>query len=94
MDKIIEWENDFEAGYMGLSKLPEILREYRTKALAVLENENADHVIYATKIYGDDGETSKVRFYMIPLSDDDFCRRTHMFATMYDGIIYAVHAKK
>ena len=60
-------------------------------ASKVLEETGADHVIYATKEYDEADEVKEIDLYMIPLSDEEFRKRTDAWQKINKGIIYATH---
>ena len=56
----------------------EIVREHGIKA---------EHVVYAAKYYGDDGELEKVSFYCKPMTESEF----EDILAIRDCIVYALH---
>lgn len=62
-------------------------------ASKVLEETGADHVIYATKEYDEAEEVKEINLYMVPLSDEEFEKRTDLYCKKSKGIIYAVHKR-
>lgn len=61
-----------EFGQGPLNKLEESIREFEQEAKKVLEETGADHVVYAVKYYDDDEALEEIRFYMIPMTDEEF----------------------
>lgn len=80
-----------EFGQGPLNKLEESIREFEQEAKKVLEDTGADHVVYAVKYYDDNGELDEIRFYMIPMNDEEFDKDV----ASKPGIrVYALHKKK
>lgn len=80
-----------EFGQGPLNKLEESIREFEKEAMKVLEDTGADHVVYAVKEYGEDDELDEIRFYMIPMSDEEFQKDV---ASQPGLRVYALHKMK
>lgn len=99
-DAFVRWSQSnengvFARGYMRKSGVQECIQRFETQASEVLKNTGADHVIYAVKHYGEqnsDGtsDLQEVRFYMVPLSDEEFHKRTSLID---NAVVYAVHKR-
>lgn len=75
--KRVRWSHWTDAGMVEfgqgpLNKLEESIREFEQEAKKVLEETGADHVVYAVKYYDDDEALEEIRFYMIPMTDEEF----------------------
>lgn len=80
-----------EFGQGPLNKLEESIREFEKNAKKVLEETGADHVVYAVKYYDDNGGLEEIRFYMIPMTDEEFQKDV----AGKPGIrVYALHKMK
>lgn len=78
------WQEPLEDAMQGIT--------YRREtALQYLQETQADHVIYATTTYAEDNTVKEVHLYMEALSEDEFVKRTGLWETTHNGIIYAVH---
>lgn len=94
--KWVRWSHWTDAGMVEfgqgpLNKLEESIREFEKEAKKVLEDTGADHVVYAVKEYGDDDELDEIRFYMIPMSDEEFQKDV---ASKPGLRVYALHKMK
>ncbi len=94
--KWVRWSHWTDAGMVEfgqgpLNKLEESIREFEKEAMKVLEDTGADHVVYAVKEYGEDDELDEIRFYMIPMSDEEFQKDV---ASQPGLRVYALHKMK
>lgn len=94
--KWVRWSHWTDAGMVEfgqgpLNKLEESIREFEKEAMKVLEDTGADHVVYAVKEYGKDDELDEIRFYMIPMSDEEFQKDV---ASQPGLRVYALHKMK
>lgn len=94
--KWVRWSHWTDAGMVEfgqgpLNKLEESIREFEKEAKKVLEDTGADHVVYAVKEYGKDDELDEIRFYMIPMSDEEFQKDV---ASQPGLRVYALHKMK
>ena len=88
----------FASGYILKSEVEGQLQRFEKQAKRVLEETEADHVIYGAKVYSNltDEDCDKrsalteVRFYMLALNDEDFYRRTN---AVRNEVIYALHRR-
>lgn len=70
------------------------LTEYGWRAGRIREEADADHAVYAVKVYGENGELDHVDVYDPPvlLDDREFERRTAAEYEAHPGcVIYASH---
>ena len=79
------------AGQMTLKQVQENLQRFERKAIEILAETEADHVLYGVKYYGDGGEIEKVGFYLEPMDDERFDRDV---SNVSDAIVYTVHRMK
>lgn len=91
--KFIKYVDRSAESTQAFGELPEIeisnrLKQFRGKAIALLHDTNADHIIYGRKIFSEDGQLSEVRFYMLPLCDKDFCETVNRCP---GDMFYCVH---
>lgn len=94
--KWVRWSHWTDAGMVEfgqgpINKLEESIREFEKEAKKVLEDTGADHVVYAVKEYGKDDELDEIRFYMIPMSDEEFQKDV---ASQPGLRVYALHKMK
>jgi hypothetical protein len=75
---------------MAYKEYQAMLPEWRAEALKQLAETGADHVIYGSRIYNEDGTVKEMNMYMIPLDDAEFYRRTNGV----DDLVLAVHRMK
>ena len=75
---------------MPEENLSNTLSEFKKEAEEYLKKSEAEHVIYATKEYGEDGELNQLRFYTrLAKTDEEFKNLTDLI----DGEILAVHRR-
>ena len=72
-------------------KLPEVLLDFEKDAVEVLRKTDADHVLYAIKIYDASDKLKAVQFFMNPMSDEDFYK---MAGKGRGTLVYALHNRK
>ncbi len=60
-------------------------------SLTVSAGTGADHVLYGRKLYNDDGELDELRFYLIPMSDEEFEERV---VPLKNQQVYTIHKMK
>ena len=92
-DGWVRWSQWEQCGMTGFGQMPVKnvdghLREFAKKAKEVMSETGADHVVYGLKLYDDDGDLEEVKFYMLPMSDDDFQSDV---ASLKGCAIYALH---
>lgn len=78
-------------GMMKVQEMQERLQQFEVKAREMLVNTDADHVLYGRKLYNGDGKLKELRFYMLPMSDEEFEERV---APLKNQQVYAVHKLK
>lgn len=94
--KWVRWSHWTDAGMVEfgqgpINKLEESIREFEKEAKKVLEETGADHVVYAVKYYDDDEALDEIRFYMIPMADEEFQKDV---ASQVGVRVYALHNRK
>lgn len=77
-------------GQMRKREVEDVLKEFEVEAAKVLKRSGADHVLYGVKSFDENGEISKVTFYMEPMTDEQL----ENDARLNNCIIYALHARK
>lgn len=77
-----------DCGTMSLEDIPNMLRDQEIKAAELLDEGNADHVLYACKIYGRGDRVIAVQCYMEQMNDEKFCSVT---GKVNGAVIYALH---
>lgn len=77
-------------GQMPERNLNDELKHFRTEAEEYLKTSGAEHVIYATKEYAEDGSLSDVRFYTrVAKTDEELKNLTDLI----NGEILVVHRR-
>lgn len=77
-------------GQMPVREIAKYLQAFEMDAKEVLEKTGADHVLYGVKQY-EDGTLTEVRFYMIPMDDEQFERDV---ASKRGMVVFALHKRK
>ena len=80
-----------EFGQMPRTKMQENLQRFEVEARKLLAETGADHVLYGRKLYDEAGELEELRFYLFPMSDQEFEERV---APLKGQQVYAVHKMK
>ena len=75
-------------GQMPEENIEATLLEFRKEALEHLNKTDAEHVVYATKEYGEDGKLNQIRFYTRLIRTDEELKN---LTDLIDGEIYVVH---
>lgn len=85
-----QWESGgmTNFGQMRVKDVDGHLRKFAKEAREVLQKTGADHVVYGLKRYDEDGDLEHVKFYMVPMNDEDFQKDV---ATLKGCTIYALH---
>ena len=71
-----------------LADIPKVLQRFERDAAVTLKQSEADHVLYACKIYDADDNLVTVQFYNEPMDDETFDRVTRKAR---GAMIYALH---
>ena len=82
-------------GLFGLMDRGEILRsdilkkfqEFEPEARKLLESTGAAHVVYGRKLFDEAGELEEIRFYLLPMNEEEFDRISRIQRQQ----VYAVH---
>ena len=96
MEKFVKWSQWsgiglMNFGQMSMKDINKTLQEFNVEAIKILKETGADHVLYGIKFYDkSDEHLEEVRFYMLPLSDEEFDRKFNISMNM---IVYAVHRR-
>ena len=80
-----------EHGKMPRKKMQENLQRFEVEARKLLAETGADHVLYGRKLYDDDGELDELRFYLFPMTDEEFEKEV---VPLNGQQVYAVHKMK
>ena len=80
-----------EHGKMPRNKMQENLHRYESEARKLLAETGADHVVYGRKLYTEDGELEELRFYLMPMTDEEFEKEV---VPLKSQQVYAVHKMK
>lgn len=93
--KFVKWQRWSEEGLLQFGQMPlknvqSNLDVFRQKALEILEETGADHVLYAVKHYNEDDELDMVKFYLEPMDDERYDRDV---ASASGVVVYAVHKR-
>lgn len=96
MNKWIRWtqsdglERGLLSGQMPEENLSNALSEFKKEAEEYLKISGAEHVVYATKEYAEDGSLTDVRFYTrVAKTDEELKNLTDLI----DGEILVVHRR-
>lgn len=92
----VKWYQYADQGMVNCGQMPLLdahknLREFSKYARELLEKTGADHVVYGMKVYGEKDRLEAVKFYMKPMSDEEFQKDV---ANLKNCVIYAAHALK
>ena len=96
MNKWIRWtqsdglERGLLSGQMPEENLSNTLNEFRKEAEEYLKVSGAEHVVYATKEYAEDGSLTDVRFYTRVAKTDEELKN---LKDLIDGEILVVHRR-
>ncbi len=80
-----------EARRMPRKKMQENLQRFEVEARKLLAETGADHVLYGRKLYNENGELDELRFYLLPMSDEEFEERV---VPLKNQQVYAIHKMK
>ena len=94
-DGLVRWSywpkvGPVEYGKMPRNKMQENLQRFEVEARKLLAETGADHVVYGRKLYNEDGELEELRFYLVPMTDDEF----DDVAALKNQQVYALHKMK
>lgn len=78
------------SGQMPIHNLPDELNHFRKEAEEYLKISGAEHVVYATREYAEDGSLTDVRFYTRVVKTDEELKN---LIDLIDGEILAVHRR-
>ena len=76
---------------MPRKKMQENLQRFEVEARKLLAETGADHVLYGRKLYNENGELDELRFYLLPMSDEEFEERG---VPLKNQQVYAIHKMK
>ncbi len=78
-------------GQMPILDVGKELQKFEREAAKILKETDADHVLYGVKEYDGDGDLEAVRFYLKPMSEQEFEDRVVKNCT--GMTVYAVHKR-
>ena len=92
----VEWQQWTASGLVGFGQMPlrdvqHELQKFEAEALKILKETGADHVLYGVKEYDSDGDLDMVRFYLEPMSEQEFEDR--VVKNSAGMTVYAVHKR-
>mgnify|MGYP004620423671 FL=1 len=95
MNSWVRWSQWTGEGMVNFGQMPvrdiaKYLQAFEMDAKEVLEKTGADHVLYGVKQY-EDGTLTEVRFYMIPMDDEQFEKDV---ANKRGIVVFALHKRK
>lgn len=95
MNSWVRWSQWTGEGMVNFGQIPvrdiaKYLQAFEMDAKEVLEKTGADHVLYGVKQY-EDGTLTEVRFYMIPMDDEQFEKDV---ANKRGVVVFALHKRK
>lgn len=80
-----------EHGKMPRKKMQENLQRFEVEARKLLAETGADHVLYGRKLYDESGELDELRFYLMPMTDEEFEKEV---VPLKGQQVYAIHKMK
>lgn len=95
MNSWVKWSQWTGEGMVNFGQMPvrdiaKYLQAFEVDAKEVLQKTGADHVLYGVKQY-EDGTLTEVRFYMIPMDDEQFEKDV---ANKRGVVVFALHKRK
>ena len=92
----VRWRHWTENGLVAVGQMPlrdvgRELQKFEAEALKILKETGADHVLYGVKEYDSDGDLDMVRFYLEPMSEQEFEDR--VVKNSAGMTVYAVHKR-
>jgi hypothetical protein len=78
-------------GQMPLRDVGRELQKFEAEAIKILKETGVDHVLYGVKEYDGDGDLDTVRFYLEPMSEQEFEDR--VVKNSAGMTVYAVHKR-
>lgn len=76
------------SGQMPKLDMQKHLREFELEARKLLKKTKADHVVFGVKHFDEEGKLTEIRFYLKPMSDEEFYRST---GELHGCQVYALH---
>lgn len=92
----VEWQQWTASGLVGFGQMPlrdvqRELQKFEAEARKILRKTGAAHVLYGVKEYDSDGNLDTVRFYLEPMSEQEFEDR--VVKNSAGMTVYAVHKR-
>lgn len=69
----------------------QIINDWKANVLPLAKSENADHFIYCTKIFGSEDQLTEINLYSVPLTEEQFRKRSEAQAKKENCWIGAWH---
>lgn len=91
--RYVKWSHVNQDGFVGKdwmlrSEVQNKIQEFEQAAKKILEDTGADHVLYAIKYFDDNCTLEEVKFYELPMTDEEFEDRV---ARQVRVQVYALH---
>ena len=92
----VKWKHFDQKGYVGKdymlkSDVSAKIKEFEKKAANLLIETGADHVLYAIKYFDEYSNLDEVKFYELPMSDDEY---EYQVARQVRVQVFALHRRK
>lgn len=92
----VKWQHFNQDGYVGKdymlkSDVSAKIKEFEKIAANLLIETEADHVLYAIKYFDEYSNLDEVKFYELPMSDDEF---EYPVARQVRVQVFALHRKE
>lgn len=92
----VKWKQWTANGLVAFGQMPNRdvgreLQKFEAEAANILKKTGADHVLYGVKAYDGDGDLEEVRFYLEPMSEQEFEDR--VVKNSAGLTVYAVHKR-
>lgn len=89
----VKWSHINQDGFVGKdymlkSDVPDKIREFEKSAKQILEDTDADHVLYAIKYFDENSNLEEIKFYELPMTNEEFEDRV---ARQVRVQVYALH---
>ena len=92
----VEWQQWAASGLVDFGQMPlrdvqRELQKFEAEARKIMEKTGADHVLYGVKHYDEDGNLKQVRFYLEPMTEEEF--EIDVVKRCAGLTVYAVHKR-
>lgn len=94
-NKYVKWTQWSKIGMTDYGEMPVKdvglhIQKFERLAKAMLKDTGADHILYSIAFYDEQGDISKVSFYQLALTDEEYNQKT---AAIENAKVYALHSK-